>query len=90
MHLMIRGAENDELAVPVNNTLVCQMAFLATDTRPCVLILEYPTSGVVLKLFQPAKVKSVKTGPSFVGVMRLVTALSEGKERLQLRNVWST
>ena len=37
-----------------------------------------------------AKVKSVKTGPSFVGVMRLVTGLSEGKERLQLRNVWST
>ena len=35
------------------------------------------------------KVKSVKTGPSFVGVMRLVTGLSEGKERLQLRNVWS-
>ena len=50
------------------------------------------TSGVsiVLKLFRPAKVKSVKTGPSFVGVMRLVTGLSEGKERLQLRNVWST
>ena len=48
------------------------------------------TSGVVLKLFQPAKVKSIKTGPSFVGVIRLVTGLSEGKERLQLRNVWST
>ena len=31
-----------------------------------------------------------KTGPSFVGVMRLVTGLSEGKERLHLRNVWST
>ena len=45
------------------------------------------TSGVVLKLFRPAKVKSFKTGPSFVGVMRLVTGLSEGKERLQLRNV---
>ena len=55
-----------------------------------VIILEYPTSGVVLKLFRPAKVKSVKTGPSFVGVMRLVIGLSEGKERLQLRNVWST
>ena len=55
-----------------------------------VIILEHPTSGVVLKLFQPAKVKSVKTGPSFVGVMRLVTGLVEGKERLQLRNVWST
>ena len=47
-------------------------------------------SGIVLKLFQLAKGKSVKTEPSFVGVMRLVTGLSEGKERLQLRNVWST
>ena len=28
----IRGAENRELAVPVNNTLVHHMAFLATDT----------------------------------------------------------
>ena len=35
----IRGAENGELAVPVNNTLVSHTAFLATDTRPCVLIL---------------------------------------------------
>ena len=52
-----------------------------------VIILEYPTSGVVLKLFWPAKVKSIKTGPLFVGVMRLVTRFSEGKERLQLRNV---
>ena len=34
----IRGAENGELAVPVNNTLVSHTAFLATDTRPCVLI----------------------------------------------------
>ena len=48
------------------------------------------TSGIVLKLFRLAKGKSVKTGPSFVGVIRLVTGLSEGKERLQLRNVWST
>ena len=32
-------------------------------------------SGVLLKLFRPAKVKSVKTGPSFVDV-RLVTGLS--------------
>ena len=54
-----------------------------------VIILEHPTSGVVLKLFQLAKVKSIKTGPLFVGIMRLVTGLSEGKERLQLRNVWS-
>ena len=28
----IRGIENGELAVSVNNTLVSQMAFLATDT----------------------------------------------------------
>ena len=42
------------------------------------------------ELFRPAKVKSVKIGPSFVGVMRKVTGLSEGKEGLQLRNVWST
>ena len=34
----IRGVENGELVVPVNNTLVHHMAFLATDTRPCVLI----------------------------------------------------
>ena len=33
----IRGAENGELAVPVNNTLVSHTAFLAADTRPCVL-----------------------------------------------------
>ena len=34
----IRGAENGELVVPVNNTLVSHTAFLAADTRPCVLI----------------------------------------------------
>ena len=34
----IRGAENGELAVPVNNTLVSHTSFLAADTRPCVLI----------------------------------------------------
>ena len=28
----IQGVENDELAVPVNNTLVHHMAFLAADT----------------------------------------------------------
>ena len=32
---------NGKLAVPVNNTLVCHMAFLATDTQPCVLITNY-------------------------------------------------
>ena len=30
-------AENGKLAVPVNNTLVSHTAFLAADTRPCVL-----------------------------------------------------
>ena len=34
----IRGAENCQLAVPVNNTLVSHTAFSAADTRPCVLI----------------------------------------------------
>ena len=34
----IREAENGELAVPVNNTLVCHTAFLSADTRPCVLM----------------------------------------------------
>ena len=35
----IREAENGVLAVPVNNTHVSRMAFLAADTQPCVLIL---------------------------------------------------
>ena len=34
----IRGVENGQLAVPVNNILVCHTAFLATYTQPCVLI----------------------------------------------------
>ena len=38
MVIEIQGVKNGELAVPVNNTLVCHMAFLAADTRPCVLI----------------------------------------------------
>ena len=29
----IREVENGELAIPVNNTLVLHMAFLAADTR---------------------------------------------------------
>ena len=33
----IRGVENRKLAVPINN-IVCHTAFLATDTRSCVLI----------------------------------------------------
>ena len=32
--------------------------------------------------FEFLKVKSIKTGPSFVGIMRLVTGLSEERERL--------
>ena len=35
----IRGVKNGELAVPVNNALVHHTAFLAADTRPCVLIM---------------------------------------------------
>ena len=34
----VQGVENGELVVPVNNILVCHMAFLGTDTRLCVLI----------------------------------------------------
>ena len=37
----IRGVENGELAIPVNNILVRHTAFLAADTRPCVLIMLY-------------------------------------------------
>ena len=37
----IRGVENSELAVPVNNILVRHTAFLDADTRPCVLIMLY-------------------------------------------------
>ena len=37
----IWGVENGELAVPVNNTLVRHMAFLATDTWPYVFIYIY-------------------------------------------------
>ena len=35
----IRQVTNGKLAVPVNNTLVFQTAFLAADTRLCVLII---------------------------------------------------
>ena len=38
MVIEIRGFENGELAVPVNNTLVRHNAFLAADTQLCVLI----------------------------------------------------
>ena len=30
--------ENGELVVPINNTLVHHITFLAADTRPCVLM----------------------------------------------------
>ena len=42
----IRGLENGELAVPVNNTLVRHKAFLAADTQPCVLI--YTSASIKL------------------------------------------
>ena len=35
------GIENGKLSVPVNNKLVRHTAFLAADTRPCVLIYGY-------------------------------------------------
>ena len=45
----IQGAENGELAVPVNNTLVSHTAFLAADTRPCFLIiLRFTLGGLCL------------------------------------------
>ena len=34
----IQGIENSDLVVPVNNTLVCCMSFLAADIQPCILI----------------------------------------------------
>ena len=42
-----------------------------------VIILEHPTSGLLLKSVQLVKSKSIKIGPLFVGVIRLVTRLSE-------------
>ena len=39
--VVIRGVENRKLVVPVNNTLMRHMAFLATDTQSCVLIASY-------------------------------------------------
>ena len=43
------SVENGELAVPVNNTLVCHIAFLAADTRPCVLINHKIKLTIILK-----------------------------------------
>ena len=34
----IWGVENGDLAVPVNNAVVCCASFVAADTQPCVLI----------------------------------------------------
>ena len=44
----IQGVENGELVVAVNNTLVRHTAFLAADTRPCVLIYKCITLSVCL------------------------------------------
>ena len=46
MVIEIRGVENGELVIPVNNTLVHNTAFLATDTRPCVLMSVCPSDCV--------------------------------------------
>ena len=35
----IQWVENGDLVVHINNTLMCRTSFLATDTRPCVLIV---------------------------------------------------
>ena len=45
----IQGVENGELAVPVNKTLVHHTAFLAADTRTCVLINYQGLSKIYLK-----------------------------------------
>ena len=44
----IQGVENSESVVQVNNTLVHHMAFLAADTRSCVLIHQ-DISGLIFK-----------------------------------------
>ena len=33
IEIHVQGVENDYLAVPMNNTLMCRMSLLATDTR---------------------------------------------------------
>ena len=50
-----------------------------------VIISEQPMSD--LCSFEISKVKSIKTGPSFVGRMRLVTGLSEGNEKYSLASM---
>ena len=44
----IRGVENGNLAVPVNNTHVHHTAFLAADTRSCVLIMHLDVNDFLL------------------------------------------
>ena len=48
----IWGVENGDLAVPVNNSLVCCTSFLAADTWSCVLI--YLLSDYFNSFLQPA------------------------------------
>ena len=61
MVVEIWGVENGELAVPVNNTLVRHMAFLAADTWPCVLITVEDTQLFKKsKWIQPINVSCVK------------------------------
>ena len=56
----IRGIENGELAVSVNNILICHTTFLATDTRPCVIrTCSYISS--VIKYYYNFKLSSCKT-----------------------------
>ena len=47
----IEGVENGKLVVPVNNTLVHHTAFLAADTRLCVLIHRMLTN-IIKELLQ--------------------------------------
>ena len=51
MVIEIRGVENGKLAVPVNSTLVHHTASLATDTRPCVLILAYLHTYIYIYIY---------------------------------------
>ena len=44
--------EDGGLAIPVNNTLVCLMAFLATDTQPCDLIMAKPSETNIIELYK--------------------------------------
>ena len=42
----LRGVDNGELAVPVNNTLVHHTAFLAADTTVCLDLLTCVTERI--------------------------------------------